>query len=307
MNIGLQILKSGQMPCEFKEISLEKSVGYVFQSSELKLKDQPIALFGGWEWRNEKVNSQFLSEAEAWARDRGCTSLIGPYDTSTYLSYRLRLDHFEKTPFSGEPNNQIHDVQLLTEKKFAIIQKYETFHFSKLQHLLDQSKGQSHQLLTALNGKGLEITTVSPDEISRDLPSFFALSHEIFKENFLYHRISFDLFKSYFENFLLPAACWDTTVVLKEKSSGRLLGYSLNFKESHFPKKLFIKSAGVHPQFRHMGLSFMALSLKTLELAQNLYEEAALCLMKEGNFPSLLTQNWNAEKQSYGLFGKNLI
>lgn len=307
MSLSLQVLKSQISSESYLEIPLGQDLGFVFTLSKLQYGDQKTAFFGGWTWLDEKQNMQFINTASQWAKSQNCTELIGPYDYSSYFSYRLRIDHFENIPFSGEPRNHQSDIHLLEKLGFSILQKYETIHFHSLDQLLELSKVHFHKLHVSLREKGLEVTTTNLKEISSQIKDFYNLSHEIFQDNFLYNGIPEAAFEKYFNLALAPSICWQTTTVLRRLSDNKIVGYSLNFRESSQPHKLFIKSAGVIPHYRFMGLSFLALCLTSVENSRGIYSEVAFCLMREGNFPSLMAKKLIADKQSYALFIKNLI
>lgn len=288
-------------------VYLKTEIGFAFHVPHLKIENQKTAFFGGWKWVDENSNRQFIDQAITWAKDQGCHHLVGPYDFSTYYSYRFKIDQFDRPAFFGEPDNQKQDVELLEGCGFKSLQTFQTFHFLDMKQLIQQANSQLNGIEELLLTKNLRTQKASLIEIQSDLQEFFDLSHLIFSDNFLYNPISFESFKLYFSNAIAPRACWATTVFLIDEVTQKKVGYCLNFRDPRFANHLLIKSVGVLPEYRFMGSSFLGMFKKALELVPASDEKVSFCLMKSGNFPSLVAGKIQTQKQNYALFIKKLI
>ncbi len=288
-------------------IYLKTELGFAFYVPHLKIENQKVAFFGGWKWIDEKSNRQFIDHVSAWAFAQGCHHLVGPYDFSTYFSYRFKTDQFERPAFFGEPNNQLQDLRLLESCGFKPLQTFETYHFSDIKQLIEQAHLQLHRIEELLKSKNLRLQKALLSDIENNLQEFFDLSHQIFLDNYLYNSITFDSFKNYFAYAIAPRACWDSTVFLIDEVTKKKVGYCLNFRDPQFANHLLIKSVGVLPDYRFMGSSFLGMFKKTLELAPATDEKVSFCLMKTGNFPSLIAGKIQTQKQNYALFVKKLV
>jgi hypothetical protein len=288
-------------------VYLKTEIGFVFHVPHLKVENQKTAFFGGWKWVDENSNCRFLDQATAWAVDQGCHHLVGPYDFSTYYSYRFKIDEFERPAFYGEPNNQKQDLSLLESCGFHSLQLFETYHFSDIKQLIQQAHSQLHGIEELLLTKNLRVQKARLADIENNLQEFFELSHNIFLDNYLYNPITFESFKNYFAYAIAPRACWDSTVFLIDELTNNRVGYCLNFRDPQFSHHLLVKSVGVLPNYRFMGSSFLGMFKKALELAPATDEKVSFCLMKAGNFPSLIAGKIQTQKQNYALFIKKLI
>ena len=77
-----------------------------FFSPNQMVDDLPTAFFGFWETEEYfPANEELFREAEDWARQQGARQLLGPINFSTFNPYRVRLNHFDKGSFPGEPYN----------------------------------------------------------------------------------------------------------------------------------------------------------------------------------------------------------
>ncbi len=307
MNLAFSCLKSELDPSQYSIVDLGSEGAYVFTDPKLKYQDSPCAFFGNWKWLDSETNKEFLLNCERWAQSKNISYLIGPYDFSTFFNYRLKIDNFNRETFAGEPANQAHDFQLLKSLGYSAIQNYETYHFSSLESLTQLAIDHLPKIELRLEEKDLHFTTTSLQEILDQLKEFHHLSHEIFQDNFLYRPIPYSAFAKYFQFGLAPQICWQSTSLLKDKLDSKILGYSLNFKDPYNPDRLLIKTAGIHPDYRMMGLTFIGLTLFSIQQAKDLYTKASICLMRSGNYPTLLTSKLAIEKQNYALFGKKLI
>ena len=290
-----------------KGIHLKTDLGFVFHVPHLSIENQKTAFFGGWKWADKKSNLQFIDQATTWAHEHDCHYLVGPYDFSTYYSYRLRTDYFDSPAFLGEPDNLKQDVDLLESCDFRILQTFETYHFSDMKQLMNHTQTHLQGIEELLLNKNLRIQKAHFSDIENKLQEFFELSHHIFLDNYLYNPISFDSFKFYFANLIAPRACWDTTVFLIDEVTQKQVGYCLNFRDPKFDDHLLIKSVGVLPKYRFMGSSFLGMFKKSLELAPISDKKVSFCLMKTGNFPSIIANKIQTQKQNYALFVKKLI
>ncbi|MFN8847010.1 MAG: hypothetical protein ACK5V3_03260 [Bdellovibrionales bacterium] len=306
MNLAIECLTSEIDLSDYSLLKISHDNAFIFCDSKVTFKNESCAFFGGWIWKDTNTNSQFILECERWARSKGIRYLIGPYDYSTYFNYRLRTDCFNRAPFAGEPTNQLEDVQFLKQLGFSSIQNYETYHFGNMKDLIQLADDNLTKISTKVAEKSLYFSTTHPQEILDQLKDFYLLSHEIFQDNFLYRPIPFSAFSKYFQFGLAPQICWQSTSLLKEKDTDKILGYSLNFKDPLNSKRLLIKTAGIHPEYRFMGLSFIGLTLFSIEKAKENYSELSICLMRSGNYPTLLTSKLTFDKQNYALFGKRL-
>ena len=286
---------------------LKSELGFVFQVPHLKIENQKTAFFGGWHWIDEKTNREFINQVTAWATEQECQLLVGPYDFSTYYSYRFKTDQFESLAFFGEPNNQRQDVELVEGCGFKPLQTFQTYHFSDIKQLIQHSNLQLQGIEELLLSKNLRTQKARLEDIQNNLKEFFDLSHQIFLDNFLYNPIPFESFQQYFANAIAPRACWETTVFLIDEVTQKKVGYCLNFRDPKFAHHLLIKSVGVLPDYRFMGASFLGLFKKSLELAPPSDEKVSFCLMKTGNFPSLIAEKIQPQRQNYALFVKKLI
>jgi hypothetical protein len=146
----------------------------------------------------------------------------------------------------------------------------------------------------------LKVIDLSEALVKDNLRKIYDLTDEIFKDNFAYSKVPFELFAHQLQTQILSRTCFETSKILCN-AQGEWIGYSLNLKESHFPKTVLIKTIGVVPKERRMGMSFFFLVSRVFEAAFAHYSEAMFCLMRTGNFPSMISEKLIGQRRHYSL------
>ncbi len=260
-------------------------------------------IFGFCKYGNDFRN--LIDELEIWAKSKQLQGLVGPLNFSTVLDYRLRTNHFDRTPFLGEPQNSESEYQMLKQIGFEMLEKYESKQVFLSPSLMAELNPLQQVIQSGPLPKKYVLEAIDLEKIENNLSEFYDLTHAIFQENFCYQKIPLDLFKSYFQSDLKPWICLKTSVVLKS-AAGNPCGYALNFKDRRNPQNLLIKTVGVIPAERQMGLTFLMMLLETFEKSISVYKTATLCLMKKGNFPDLISGQQIQETYNYELMIKYL-
>ena len=133
---------------------------------------------------------------------------------------------------------------------------------------------------------------------------FYKSAQEVFSENLAYSCISLDTFKLKYGKEMASIICPHTSCCLIHKKTNEIIGIILNFVDisSSNSERLLIKTMGVHPDHRHMGLSFIYLLKFVITQIEPQYSQAYLCLMRDGNLPSLFARDIAQEVRSYILY-----
>jgi len=182
---------------------------------------------------------------------------------------------------------------------------------------------------TYINKKELidGLSNISYDFISLDEKvwdkyklEIFLLVGEIFGLNPGYKSVSFAEFELKYNSDFAKMICPYTSVLLADRSSGKLVGISLCYPNyiplslsekpvftKHYPllqhRTLLAKTQGVHPDYRKQGLMNFLGAYGMLSF-RKYYDDIIFCLMREGN-PSLrFTEPFQYEEATYALFAK---
>lgn len=269
----------------------------------LKIEGKIPAYFGYAQFsKTSDENTKLLREFEAWARQMGASEVWGPIDYSTFADYRYRLTHLDHPAFFGEPSNGIRELEIIENSGYQVGQRYVTYEIENLDAV--RLWAEKHRLVEALNSlDGFHIVSANEIDLSVRVNELYEVTHHIFADNFAFKPIHFNLFKIMFAK--ITADMCKTTSVFLLDAEKRIKGYFINFPDHRDPERVLLKTAGVAPAARLMGLTFLAL-LAHVVAAPGQFKRASLCLMREGNFPSLISKNLFDSQREYGLFKKTI-
>ena len=288
----------------------------------VELEGKPVCYFGYWETiADYDLNREAFGELLEWARAQGVRTLLGPINFNTYHQYRLNLTPEHQQQFFLAPYHPPYYPSLLAEMGFQPFVEYANYlieGWDQVEHWYQQ-----YSQTSSLEELDYQFERITVEGWEFYLPQIYQKSHLLFSENFAYSPIDFDTFcAKYGKDFIAKACLWTSTLVLTPE--GRLVGIGLNFPDytpllrenkatlsainfaQHFPllkdPYLLVKTAGILPEHRHMGMLFIKLLLQMIPLAEQRYHKLALCLMREGNFASLLGRDLAQSVQRYALY-----
>lgn len=323
-------------PCSFIQQLIEDNPFgaqiKVFQNSSSRLvgiihknfnvNDEKTAMFGFFEaLDNDQDVKECFDQFEVWCCEKGINNVIGPINFSTFLPYRIRLNDFDRRPFSGEPYNKSYYSELLKKCGYEITQSYTSYKdkgFPDSFRLHIDEKKKAEEFLTL---KGFSLHQVTEEMFKKHLQEFFFFVDATFKMNAYYHKIPDELFFSLYKGVAKKLDPNASLMVLDP--DGKLAGFSwlfpdyselkereeASFKE-HFDqlknKTLLIKSVGVHPKYRQLNI-FGYLMQKVVEYTDKNYSSLMACNMQDGGVTEKYTSAFQSfGKTQYALFTKKL-
>jgi hypothetical protein len=147
----------------------------------------------------------------------------------------------------------------------------------------------------------LRLRTLDEDYLKAHREDLRRAVNDIFSENFAFVPIEADVFDLAFGPAFLKTICPKTSFVV-EHESGAIAALCI----CYFRKDtLYVKTVGVVSAFRGQGISLLSILLAVLARAGSC-ESVVLCLMREGNFPSVLLRSLIETETRYALFSKEL-
>ncbi len=238
------------------------------------------------------------------------STLMGPLLFSTYLDYRICLENPGKTAseidrrYVGEPQTPASLLPVLLKSGFKKNQLYKTYVLRKPETkntILNQFKGETFRAIKSQ----FELKVFDLDQWKQNKNSFYLLTMELFSENPGFQPLSAQQFEMIINENYFKSVCYQTSLCLYKDSL--LVGYSLNFIESDNDDKskqnLLIKTAGVTKLHRQLGMTFLYLVSEIMQRSAE-YNQIKFCLMKDGNFPSLIAKDFIDETIEYAMLEK---
>lgn len=286
-------------------------------------KDSKQCFFGFWETtdepeRNEKAFQLLLEDA----RRKGSHELFGPLNFTTYQSYRVRLWSPSWICFDKEPVNPSYYPDLLTQLGFR---KHLLFESRMIREAdIPKVYDSKRDLLEKFNEQSFDCIPLTPKAWQKHHVEIFELIHEIFSANPLYRPISYAQFSSIYNTAFASILCPHSSVLFRDRTCGQLTAFSFCHPkyagqdltgdgkfvyEKDFAglkeKTLLVKSIGVHPQFRELGL-MNALGAYAMLSFRDLYKHVIFCLTRSDNVSNNFTNDLPFEKVEYALFSRKV-
>ena len=293
-------------------------------SPELKDVDgKPVGMIGFFEsLENAEAVKLILQQAVAWLKEKGAGEIIGPIDGDTWHRYRFNDGPFDQAPFMMEPYNPPYYCRLWEQSGFAPLPSY----FSK--YVPDAAKvaEKTEKFCKRVEKGGFSFRNFRLEKFADEIRILYALSCEIFSDNYLYTEISEQDFADMYsgvKGILNPELIWFAL-----DSNGKYSGFVFSFPnysralaamkgktglvaklKFFFRKKqadtLNIKTLGVIPEYRGKGLG-MALMHKAYAsgLAAG-FKKANICLFREDNSSAKVDMDLGNVSRKYVLYRFN--
>ena len=243
----------------------------------------------------------FIKAAKEYRKKHGSEKIVGPLNFSTYNTYRLKSQedlphHLMEPPYDP-------DLYDLLKTHSEIFESYLTYEINDFEKLLDWSK-QFDEIDDSVMKDQYTLQVIDTKFWIENIERFYRSADQVFGENLAYSSLSFETFKAKYGEQAAGLICPFTSRALISKENEKIVGIILNFIDitAADRKRLLIKTMGVHPDHRHMGLSFIYLLKEIIPQVRQNYDQAFLCLMREGNLPSLFAKDISQKDRHYHLF-----
>lgn len=148
---------------------------------------------------NNRVSRQLFSEVSEYAKQHGITKLIGPVNASFWIRYRLKIDHFDKSPYIGEPYNKQYYRRLFENSGYKVVNKYLS---NIYKNKIDINEVRKF-FVRYKTFKKNKYTIISPKQ--KDFKLILGYTYDMFVELYsdfpVYKKICKNDFLKYFDNY----------------------------------------------------------------------------------------------------------
>lgn len=165
-----------------------------------KYPDDNISYLGFFEVINDNKVAKFLfDQAYSIAKREKRSKIVGPVDASFWLKYRLKINMFDKIPYTGEPYNKDYYFDMFKNNKYKVVEHYTSNIYEVVEDEYDNKKFTEHfiefeKLGYVIKSPVLEEYEKTVEEVYyliTDLYSDFPIFKNINKDDFM------EIFKSY--------------------------------------------------------------------------------------------------------------
>lgn len=162
--------------------------------------DDTTAYLGFYECVNrDEVAKLIFEEAEQYAKTLGCHRMEGPVDASFWMKYRLKINLFDRLPYTGEPYNKEYYFKQFTDNGFTVSQHYTSNIYEPLE--VENAEPLYDNRLAAFTEKGYEIKSPDIRDYDTVLGQLYKLLTELYSDFPIYKDLSEDTFRKVFNNY----------------------------------------------------------------------------------------------------------
>lgn len=265
-----------------------------------------------------KVSRFLFQNAEAFARKKGFSKIIGPVDASFWIRYRLKTNLFEKRPYTGEPYNLEYYLNLFLDSGYRIEEKYTSTIYYKVPKDF-QNKKYIYRRMT-FEKMGYQIIIPNLKAWDRIVEEIYHLIQTLYKDFPIYKEISL---KDFTEQFLSFKKIINMRMVRIAYYQGKAVGFYISLPNyynliyhtnkwynifqiirlKNIPKEYIMLYMGVLPEHRGLG------SVLVQSIIEELKENGLIsigALQREGNISQFYAKDLIKKRYEYVLLGKDI-
>ncbi len=258
-----------------------------------------------------------LKKAEETSLKKGKKAIIGPIDSSIFIGYRFKTDHFT-LPYTGEPINKPYYAELWEKCGFEIWKKYYSYRLKPITE--KEGNPKYSKRVKDFRRQGYEYKNLRMGQFDEVFHEIYGLLMERFSSFPGYKPVSRDVFRSLFHKLRIVLRPDDVLLIYKDK---KLVAFSIslpNFYDNllgemnvwkilkilwlkHFSKETVYLYMGVAPG--HLGLGSVMAELTRRQLYRN-GRVPIKALIQENKATGVYYNDLTDEKMEYVLLRKNI-
>lgn len=161
--------------------------------------DDDICYLGFFECINDSsVSKKIFDEAKSFAKKNKYKKIIGPVDASFWNKYRLKINMFDKRPYTGEPYNKDYYFKMFKDNGFKVIEHYVS---SKYEKPIDYENERFIEKYEKFIKNGYLIKSPSIKEYKKVIDELYYLISDLYSDFPIYKEVSKEDFFSVFASY----------------------------------------------------------------------------------------------------------
>lgn len=183
-----------------------------------------VAYLGFYECiNNDKAAKKIFEYADKFVKDLGFKKIVGPVDASFWNKYRLKINMFDKVPYSGEPYNKDYYFKQFKDNKYKVIEHYVSRIFDVVPDDYHNAKFEEH--LKEFNDLGYEIRSPKEEELDKTIEEVYYMIMDLYKDFPIFKDISLNDFKEVFGSIKMVA---NTSMIKMAYYKGKAVGFYIS-------------------------------------------------------------------------------
>ena len=162
--------------------------------------DKDVCYIGFFECINDKKVSKFIfNEANKFAKKKKYKKIIGPVDATFWNKYRLKINLFDKLPYTGEPYNLDYYYKMFLDNKYNVIEHYVSNIFDRVDDSYSDSKfNDRYKEFLSL---GYEIIKPKRSDFDKCIEEIYYLIMDLYSSFPIFKKIDKDDFINIFSSY----------------------------------------------------------------------------------------------------------
>lgn len=156
------------------------------------------AYLGFFECVDDCAVAKFLfDKAYEFAKEKGFAKIVGPVDASFWIKYRLKINLFDKKPYTGEPYNREYYYKWFTENGFEVAEHYTSNGYTTVSYVDEKYADRYKQF----RERGYEILSPKAEDFDRVIVELYGLITELYSDFPIYKELSLEDFGAVFQDY----------------------------------------------------------------------------------------------------------
>lgn len=148
---------------------------------------------------NNDVAKYLFDVAREFAKKNKYEKIIGPVDSSFWIKYRLKINMFDKKPYTGEPYNKDYYLKMFLDNNYKIIEHYTSSIYKSIDYDYENNKYSNRYDSFIKNGYKIE--SLNMNKFEENLKELYFLLTDLYSDFPIYKHLSEEDFVMTFSNY----------------------------------------------------------------------------------------------------------
>ena len=191
--------------------------------------DKENCYIGFFECINDKNVAKFIfKEADKFAKKKKYKKIVGPVDASFWNKYRLKINLFDKSPYTGEPYNLDYYYKMFLDNKYKVVEHYVSNIFERVDESYHNDKFTEH--FNEFMKLGYEIVKPKRSDFDKCIEEIYYLIMDLYSTFPAFKEIKKDDFIKVFSSYKMIL---NMDMVRMAYYKGKAVGFCISIPNYH--------------------------------------------------------------------------
>lgn len=226
---------------------------------------------------DDNVAKYLFDVAYSFAKGKKYECLVGPVDASFWIKYRLKINMFEKKPYTGEPYNKNYYLKLFQNNGYKITHHYTSNIYNRVDenYINEKYNNRYNEFID----RGYKIISPKLKDFNYGLEQLYYLITDLYKDFPIYKNLNLDDFIKTFSSYKYII---NTSMIKFAYLDNKMVGFfisvpNFNNKVYHLNLVNILKVLKIRKRPREYVMLYMGVDSRHVGLGKAL----AYSIMKE--------------------------